>query len=418
MEGTPMLSIVVEKGEQTGLELDLDALVREGARRMLVSALKAEVDEYIATHSGERDESGKALVVRNGVAEPRRVTTTAGELEIRSPRVNDRRQDSRFTSAILPPWARRSPKVTEVLPVLYLRGISTKDFVPALSEFFGSEAGLSASTIQRLTREWSQELKEFGQRDLSKVDYVYLWADGVHFNIRLEEDRLCCLVLIGVRADGRKELVAVGDGLRESEESWSEVLRDLKRRGMRAPVLAIGDGALGFWGGLREVFPESKEQRCWVHKIANCLDALPKSLQPKAKAALHEIMNAEHKEAAEVAVDRFQETYGAKYPKAVDKLLKDREVLLTHFDFPAEHWIHLRSTNAIESTFATVRLRTHKTKGAGSRAAGLAMAYKLLDAAQARWRCVNAPHLVALVRAGATFVDGIKVEREDQRNAA
>jgi len=418
MEGTPMLSIVVGKGEQTGLELDLDALVREGARRMLVTALKAEVDEYIATHAGERDEGGKALVVRNGVAEPRRVTTTAGELEIRSPRVNDRRQDSRFTSAILPPWARRSPKVTEVLPVLYLRGISTKDFVPALSEFFGSEAGLSASTIQRLTREWSQELKEFGQRDLSKVDYVYLWADGVHFNIRLEEDRLCCLVLIGVRADGRKELVAVGDGLRESEESWSEVLRDLKRRGMRAPVLAIGDGALGFWGGLREVFPESKEQRCWVHKIANCLDALPKSLQPKAKAALHEIMNAEHKEAAEVAVDRFQETYGAKYPKAVDKLLKDREVLLTHFDFPAEHWIHLRSTNAIESTFATVRLRTHKTKGAGSRAAGLAMAYKLLDAAQARWRCVNAPHLVALVRAGAIFVDGIKVEREDQRNAA
>jgi transposase-like protein len=413
-----MLSIVVGKGEQTGLELDLDALVREGARRMLVTALKAEVDEYIATHAGERDEGGKALVVRNGVGEPRRVTTTAGELEVRSPRVNDRRQDSRFTSAILPPWARRSPKVTEVLPVLYLRGISTKDFVPALSEFFGSEAGLSASTIQRLTREWSQELKEFGQRDLSKVDYVYLWADGVHFNIRLEEDRLCCLVLIGVRADGRKELVAVGDGLRESEESWSEVLRDLKRRGMRAPVLAIGDGALGFWGGLREVFPESKEQRCWVHKIANCLDALPKSLQPKAKAALHEIMNAEHKEAAEVAVDRFQETYGAKYPKAVDKLLKDREVLLTHFDFPAEHWIHLRSTNAIESTFATVRLRTHKTKGAGSRAAGLAMAYKLLDAAQARWRCVNAPHLVALVRAGATFVDGIKVEREDQRNAA
>jgi transposase-like protein len=332
--------------------------------------------------------------------------------------VNDRRQGVCFRSAILPPWARRSPKVTEVLPVLYLRGISSKDFVPALAEFFGSEAGLSASTIQRLTREWSQELKEFEQRDLSQVDYVYLWADGVHFNIRLEEDRLCCLVLIGVRADGRKELVAVGDGFRESEDSWAEVLRDLKRRGMRAPVLAIGDGALGFWGALREVFPETKEQRCWVHKIANCLDALPQSLQSKAKAALHEIMNAEHKEAAEAAVDRFQETYGAKYPKAVEKLLKDREVLLSHFDFPAEHWIHLRSTNAIESTFATVRLRTKKTKGAGSRAAGLAMAYKLLDAAQARWRCVNAPHLVALVRAGATFVDGLKVEREDQRNAA
>ena len=413
-----MLSIVVGDEDRSDLNLDLDAIVREGARRMLMTALRAEVDEYIGAHSGERDATDNALIVRNGVARPRKVTTAAGELEIQAPRVNDRRQGICFRSAILPPWARRSPKVTEVLPVLYLRGISSKDFVPALAEFFGSEAGLSASTIQRLTREWSQELKEFEQRDLSQLDYVYLWADGVHFNIRLEEDRLCCLVLIGVRADGRKELVAVGDGFRESEDSWAEVLRDLKRRGMRAPVLAIGDGALGFWGALREVFPETKEQRCWVHKIANCLDALPQSLQSKAKAALHEIMNAEHKEAAEAAVDRFQETYGAKYPKAVEKLLKDREVLLSHFDFPAEHWIHLRSTNAIESTFATVRLRTKKTKGAGSRAAGLAMAYKLLDAAQARWRCVNAPHLVALVRAGATFVDGLKVEREDQRNAA
>jgi transposase-like protein len=418
MEGTPLLSIVVEDEDRSELGVDLDALVREGARRMLVTALKAEVDEYIVAHGGERDATGKALVVRNGMARARKVATAAGQLEVQAPRVDDRRADSRFRSAILPPWARRSPKVAEVLPVLYLRGISTRDFVPALAEFFGSEAGLSASTIQRLTREWSQELKEFGQRDLSQVDYVYLWADGVHFNIRLEEDRLCCLVLIGVRADGRKELVAVGDGFRESVDSWAEVLRDLKRRGMRAPVLAIGDGALGFWGALREVFPETKEQKCWVHKIANCLDALPKSLQPKAKAALHEIMNAEHKEAAEAAIDRFQEAYGAKYPKAVEKLLKDREVLLVHFDFPAEHWIHLRSTNAIESTFATVRLRTHKTKGAGSRAAGLAMAYKLLDAAQARWRCVNAPHLVALVRAGATFVDGVKVEREDQRDAA
>jgi len=332
--------------------------------------------------------------------------------------VNDRREGGSFISAILPPWAWRSPKVAEVLPALYLRGISTKDFVPALAEFFGSAAGLSASTIQRLTRDWSQELQEFGQRDRSQADYVYLWADGVHFNIRLEEDRLCCLVLIGVRADGHKELVAVGDGFRESQDSWAEVLRDLTRRGMRAPMLAIGDGALSFWGALREVFPESQEQPCWVHKIANVLDALPKSLQPKAKAALHEIMNAEHREAAELALGRFQESYSAKYPKAVEKLVKDREVLLTHFNFPAEHWVHLRSTNAIESTFATVRLRTRNTKGAGSRTAGLAMAYKLLDAAQARWRCVNAPHLVALVRAGATFVDGFKLEREDQRDAA
>jgi len=413
-----VLSIVVEDQDRPDLEQDLDALVREGARRMLVTALKAEVDAYVAAHAEERDEEGHALVVRNGVAQPRKVTTAAGELEIEAPRVNDRREGCRFTSKILPPWARRSPKVTEVLPVLYLRGISTKDFVPALAEFFGSEAGLSASTVQRLTVEWTRELEAFNRRDLSQVDYVYLWADGVHFNIRLEEDRLCCLVLVGVRADGRKELVAVSDGYRESEESWAEVLRDLKRRGMQAPVLAVGDGALGFWAALRDVFPQTREQRCWVHKIARVLDALPKSLQPKAKAALHEIMNAENKEAAGDAVDRFQETYGAKYPKATERLLKDREVLLTHFAYPAEHWLHLRTTNAIESTFATVRLRTNKTKGAGSRSAGLAMAYKLLGAAQARWRCVNGAHLVALVRAGATFVDGVKVEREDSRSAA
>jgi transposase-like protein len=414
-----MLRIVPsEPTEQDALKLDLDALVREGARRMLLAALKAEVDEYVAQHADQRDEDGHALVVRNGVAEPRKVTTAAGELEVQAPRVHDRREGRRFTSVILPPWARRSPKVTEVLPVLYLRGISTKDFEPALAEFFGSEAGLSASTIQRLTREWSAEWAAFQQRDLSQLDYVYLWADGVHFTIRLAQDRLCCLVLVGVRADGHKELVAVSDGYRESTESWSELLRDLKRRGMRAPVLAIGDGALGFWSALREVFPASREQRCWVHKIANVLDAVPTSLQPKIKAALHSIMNAEHKEAADRAIEEFQATYGAKYPKAVDKVLKDRDALLAHFDFPAEHWVHLRTTNAIESTFATVRLRTNKTKGSGSRSAGLAMAYKLLEAAQARWRCVNAPHLVALVRAGATFVDGFLIEREDQRYAA
>ncbi len=413
-----MLRIVVDDEDGEGLQVDLDKICRSGARRMLRTALRAEVAEYIESAGGQTDAQGHALVVRNGVARAREVTTSSGAIEVEAPRVDDRRDGQRFTSAILPPWARRSPKVTEVLPVLYLRGVSTKDFVPALAEFFGSEAGLSASTIQRLTRDWSQDLHQFSRRDLSQADYVYLWADGVHFNIRLEAERLCCLVLVGVRADGRKELIAVGDGYRESADSWAELLRDLKRRGMRAPVLAVGDGALGFWAAMREVFPETKEQRCWVHKIANVLDALPKSLQPKAKAALHEIMNAENREAADAAMDRFDETYGAKYPKATAKLLKDRELLLAHFAFPAEHWIHLRSTNAIESTFATVRLRTAKTKGAGSRAAGLAMAYKLLEAAEQRWRCVNAPHLVALVRAGATFVDGVKVEREDTRDVA
>jgi putative transposase len=314
---------------------------------MLVAALKAEVDEYIAKNVDHRDAAGHALVARNGVAEPRSVTAAAGALEIQAPRVHDRREGRRFTSAVLPRSVRRPAKVTEVLPVLYLRGMSTNDFEPALAEFFGSEAGLSASTIQRLTREWGEQLAIFQQRDLSLVDYVYLWADGVHFNIRLEHERLCCLVLVGVRADGRKELVAVGDGYRESTESWSELLRDLKRRGMRAPVLAIGDGALGFWGALREVFPDSREQRCWVHKIANVLDAVPSSLQPKVKAAPHNIMHAEDKEAADLAIDHFEATYGSRYPKAVDKVLKDREVLLTHFDFPIEHWIHLRTTDEI-----------------------------------------------------------------------
>ena len=316
-----MLSIVVDDKEQSGLELDLDALVREGARRMLMTALKAEVDAYIEAHAGERDGKGHAQVVRNGAPHPRRVTTAACELEIEAPRVNDRREGCRFSSAILPPWARRSPKVSEVLPVLYLRGVSTKDFVPALAEFFGSEAGLSASTVRRLTREWSW----------------WRWATAT--GSRRTPGPRCC---------------------------------------------AISSGAV----------------------------------QPKAKAALHEIMKAENKEAADAAMDRFQETYGAKYPKATEKLLREREVLLTHFEYPAEHWVHLLSTNAIESTFATVRLRTKKTKGAGSGSAGLAMAYKLLEAAQDRWRAVNAPHLVALVRAGATFVDGIRVEREDQRNVA
>src|SRR6516165_3655561 len=411
-----MLSIVPsEPSEQDDLKLDLDALVREGARRMLLAALKAEVDEYVAQHADHRDDAGHALVVRNGVAEPREVTTAAGELEIQAPRVDDRRDGRRFTSAILPPWARRSPKVTEVLPVLYLRGISTKDFEPALAEFFGSEAGLSASTIQRLTREWSAELAAFQQRDLSQIDYVYLWADGVHFNIRLEQDRLCCLVLIGVRADGHKELVAVGDGYRESIESWSELLRDLKRRGMCAPVLAIGDGALGFWGALREVFPESREQRCWFHTIANVLAALPKSAHAGAKKALAQTGNAEDKRHALDAVKAFEAAYGAKFAKAVAKIADDVEHLLAFYDFPAEHWIHLRTTNPIESTFATVRHRSKVTKGPGSRAAGIAMAFKLIEAAQARWRAVNAPHLVALVRAGAKFDNGKLVERPDEQ---
>jgi transposase-like protein len=287
-----------------------------------------------------------------------------------------------------------------------------------LEQFLGSSAGLSASTITRLTEQWQDEQRAFARHDLSQVDYVYCWADGIHVNIRLEEHKLCLLVLIGVRADGSKELITLADGYRESVESWSDLLRDAKRRGMRAPVLAVGDGALGFWGGLREVFPDTREQRCWFHKSANVLAALPKSAHPAAKKALAEIWGAEDKSHALAAVKVFTELFGAKFPKTVAKITDDLDQLLAFYDYPAEHWIHLRTTNPIESTFATVRHRTKITRGPGSKAAGLAMAFKLIMAAQHRWRAVNAPHLVALVRAGVTFVNGKLVERSDDQQTA
>jgi putative transposase len=395
----------------------LDELVRDGARRMLAAALEAEVAAYIDAHVGEVDEHGRRLVVRNGHALPRRVLTSAGAVPVRAPRVNDKRHDEgtgerrRFASAILPAWCRKSPKITEVLPLLYLHGLSSKDFVPALEGFLGTDAGLSAATITRLTVQWQDEARAFNERDLSGVDYVYLWADGIHVNIRLDEEKLCLLVLVGVRVDGTKELIALTDGYRESTGSWADLLRDCKRRGMRAPVLAAGDGALGFWGALREVFPETREQRCWFHKIGNVLSALPKSAHPAAKKALAEIWNAEDRDHARRAVAAFKLAYGAKFPKAVAKIIDDQEQLLAFYDYPAEHWIHLRTTNPIESIFATVRNRSKVTKGPGSKAAGIAMAFKLIEAAQARWRAVNAPHLVALVRAGAAFKCGKLVER-------
>ena len=398
----------------------IDEIVRDGARRMLAEALQAEVDAYIARFTAERDENGHRLVVRNGSHQPREVLTSAGVVEVTAPRVNDRRVDAdtgerpRFASAILPAWCRKTPKITEVLPLLYLHGLSTGDFVPALGQFLGSSAGLSAPVITKLTETWKVEQRTFATRDLSSVDYVYLWVDGIHVNIRLEEHKLCLLVMIGVRADGRKELVALTDGYRESTESWADLLRDCARRGMHAPVLAIGDGALGFWGALREVFPTTREQRCWFHKIGNVLGALPKSAHPGAKKALAEIWNAEDKQHALDAVTSFKAAYGAKFGKAVAKITDDLEVLLAFYDYPAEHWIHLRTTNPIESTFATVRHRTKITRGPGSRTAGLAMAFKLIQAAQDRWRAVNAPHLVALVRAGAVFVNGKLVERPDE----
>jgi transposase-like protein len=374
---------------------------------MILTALDLEIKAYVESLSDERDDQGRALVVRNGKSHHERtIQLGAGTIKLRAPRVDDRREKKRFTSKILPPYMRRSPRIDEALPVLYLRGLSTGDFSEALKALLGPEAtGFSASTITRLLETWQDDYKAWRKRPLNK-DYVYIWADGVYFNIRLEEDRLACLVIVGVLPDGRKEVIALEDGYRESTESWASVLRDLKRRGMAAPVLAIGDGNLGFWAALREVYPETQEQRCWKHKLANVLDKLPKRLQPRAKDMLREIMYAPDRESALEEIERFCDEYEKRYSRAVDVLKKDQDELLTFFDFPAEHWIHLRTTNPIESTFATVKARTRKTKGAGSRKAGLAMAFKLLCAAEKRWRRINGPHLVALVKAGVEFPDG------------
>lgn len=371
----------------------LDEIVRRCARQMLAAALQAEVAAYIEAFADELDGAGRRLVVRNGHHEPREVTTAAGAISVRAPRVNDKRVDpvtgqrQRFTSAILPAWARKSPKVAEVLPLLYLHGLSSGDFGPALEQFLGSGAGLSAATITRLTKDWQDEAVAFNKRSLAETDYVYVWVDGIHLKVRLEQDKVCLLVMIGVRADGTKELVALDDGHRESTESWLDLLRSCKRRGMRAPVLAVGDGALGFWAAVREVFPEAREQRCWFHKIANVLNCLPRSAQPGAKAALAEIWNAEDKDHAEVAARVFAGEYSTKWPKAAAKITDDLDVLLAFYDYPAEHWIHLRTTNPIESTFATVRLRQRVTKGprlAGRRGGHGVQAHRVSTSSVAR----------------------------------
>ena len=327
----------------------LDGIVREGVRQMLAAALAAEVAAYIEAHAGELDDNGHRLVVRNGYHDERSVLTAAGAVVVTAPRVNDKRIDPetgerlRFSSAILPAWCRRSPQINEVLPLLYLHGLSTGDFAPALEQFLGSGAGLSAASITRLTAQWQAEARAFAARDLSAADYVYLWVDGIHLKVRLEQEKLCLLVMLGVRADGRKELIALTDGYRESTESWADLLRDCRRRGMSAPVLAVGDGALGFWKAVREAFPETREQRCWFHKQANVLAALPKSARPAASAALKEIYNAEDIDKAQLAIKAFEVDYDAKYPRAVAKIVDDTDVLLEFYKYPAEHWIHLRT---------------------------------------------------------------------------
>ena len=409
------------EGGKDGSPSLIDEIVREGARRMLAEALQAEVDAYIAAFAAERDEDGRRLVVRNGYHQSREVLTSAGAVEVTVPRVNDKRTDpatgerKRFSSAILPPWARKTPKVTEVLPLLYLHGLSSGDFVPALGQFLGSSAGLSAPVITRLTETWQAEQRAFAQRDLSQVDYVYLWADGIHVNIRLEEHKLCLLVMIGVRADGRKELIALADGYRESAESWADLLRDCARRGMRAPVLAVGDGALGFWGALREVFPAGPGGPVLVPQDGECPGRAAEVRAPGGEEGPGRDLGRRGQGPRPGGGEGVRGRLRGQVPQGGREDHRRPRGAAGVLRLPAEHWVHLRTTNPIESTFATVRHRTKVTKGPGSRAAGLAMAFKLIESAQDRWRAVNAPHLVALVRAGATFINGKLVERPGEK---
>lgn len=386
----------------------LDELVREGARKMLQTALEAEVEAFVSQHKALLTKDGKQAVVRNGHLPERSIVTGVGPLPIKKPRARDKRKELRFTSSILPPFMRRVPSIDALIPVLYLKGVSTGDFGKALDAILGPSAtGLSATNIVRLKDVWRKDYEAWTARDLSKKKYVYIWADGIYFNVRLDKDRPCLLVLMGATEDGKKELVAIWDGHRESKKSWSTVLQDLKRRGLsNEPRIAVGDGALGFWAAIEEVFPNTKSQRCWVHKTSNILDKMAKSVQVDAKKMIHEMYMSPTKKAALKAYDEFVKTYQAKYPKAVECLVKDKDVLFTFYEFPAEHWLHLRTSNPIESTFATVRHRTRQTKGCGSRMATLTMVFKLATEAENRWRRLNGSKLLAQVIDGVIFVDG------------
>jgi len=394
----------------------LTEILREGAQTLLVQAVEAEVAEWIDRHASLKDENGHQQVVRNGRLPKRKITTGIGQIEIQQPRVHDRRDAGtaeKFTSQILPPYLRKTKSIEELIPWLYLKGISTGDFGEALQSLLGRDVpGLSASTITRLKSTWESDYRDWSKRSLKGKQYVYVWADGVHFNIRLEEDRQCIVVLMGATAGGQKELIAISDGYRESAQSWKELLLDVKTRGLDVdPKLATGDGALGFWKALREVWPATREQRCCVHKTANVLDKLPKRLQPGAKERLHNIWMSDTREHANEAFDLFLKTYQAKYPKACECLAKDRDVILTFYDFPAEHWIHIRTTNPIESTFATVRHRQRKTKGNGSRLACLTMVFKLMESAAKKWRLLNGANVLPDVIQGTQFIDGIKEDK-------
>lgn len=402
----------------------LTEVLRTGAVDLLANAVRAEVAAWIDAHAQVVDAHGRRQVVRNGSMPQREIVTGIGPVKVKQPRVHDRRtpEEGRevFTSAILPPYLRKTRSMEELIPWLYLKGVSTGDFSEALAALIGTGTpGFSAATVTRLKESWEAEYRNWSTRDLTGRSYVYLWADGVHFNLRLgEQDRQCILVLMGATADGRKELLAIADGFRESEQSWKELLLEVKSRGLNVdPKLAIGDGALGFWKALPQVFTTTRTQRCWMHKTGNVLNKLPKKLHGQAKDLLHQVWMAPTKAAAEKSFDLFLETYTAKYASAAECLSKDREALLTFYDFPAEHWSHLRTTNAIESVFATVRLRTQKTKGSGSRVACLAMVFKLTESASKKWRCLNGSELIRDVIAGVVFVDGVKDQEPDKAAA-
>jgi putative transposase len=396
----------VEYESKTGLE----KIIRDGARKMLQAAIENEVNEYIEWNKELIDKEGKRLVVRNGSMPEREIITGVGRIGIKQPRVNDKRPGEKYTSNILPPYMRRVRSLDALIPALYLKGISTGDMYEALETILGKKAaGLSATNVVRLKNLWKQEYEEWNHRGLSGKKYVYLWADGIHFNVRLEDDRACILVIMGTLEDGTKELIAAHAGYRESKLSWLEILQDMKRRGLKhSPKLAVGDGALGFWAAISQEYPETRHQRCWVHKTANVLDKMPKSVQPNAKNMIHEMYLSPTKKDALGAYDAFMKLYSAKYPKACECLEKDKDILFTFYDFPAEHWPHVRTTNPIESTFATVRLRTKRTKGCGSREATLTMVFMLCMQAQKHWRRINGHKLILKLFEGVVFIDGIE----------
>ena len=402
----------------------LTQVLRDGARALLAQAVEAEVADFLAEHADKRSDDGRQRLVRHGHLPERSIMTGIGPVEVCVPRVRDRLGSAgdriRFSSAILPPYARRSKSLEVLIPVLYLKGISTGDFAEALSTLLGPNAGgLSASTIARLKEVWADEHARWLKRDLSAKRYVYFWADGIYVQARLEDEAQCLLVIIGATPEGKKELVGLADGLRESAQSWCDPLLDLKRRGLASgPQLAVGDGALGFWKALDEVWPTTRAQRCWVHKTANVLNKLPNSLHAKAKRALHDIWMAETRKDAEAALDVFIETYSRKYEKAAECLAKDRDALLAFYDFPAEHWKHLRTTNPIESAFATVRHRTTRSKGCLSNKTALAMIFKLAQAAEKSWRRLKGYGLLPKVILGVKFNDGIEVVRSQSQTAA